>query len=471
MVGLSGSELLAVMDAALDALADGRLALETDAEQLRLLVAGLRVGARLHAWQTQLTAQLDAREVTSREHGTSTTTWLADRATLTSREAGRLLAQGRQLERFRHVGDAALAGTVSPTQADAITGVLDKLPTEFSTEAVHRAQALMVGFAATHNSTELRRLSRHLLEVVAPDLCDQLEAERLEREYAQALRDRHLTFTPDHHGSVLIRGSLPICEAEPFIRIVDAYATHIQRADQEDRLHAHGETTTELVTPAMRRADGLIAMIADHQRRELAPGHGGDRPRVVVTLAYDQLLRMAIEAGMVAGQHSGDGGLVAGPRQTSGGSLAGHLVGSGEPIPAGVLRRWLCDADLLPVVLGGASEVLDVGRSERLATPAIRTALEVRDQGCVFPGCEKPPQACQAHHITPWWAGGATSLTNMVLVCPQHHGIVEPGHNPTADRWQVRLRPDQVPEVIPPRRVDPHQRPRLHARFLTALRR
>ncbi len=443
MVGLSGGELLAVMDAALDALGDGRLALEPDADLLRLLVAGLRVGARLHAWQTQLTARLDAREVTSLEHGTSTTTWLTDTATLTSREAGRLLAQGRQLERFRHVGDAAAAGTVSPTQADAITGVLDKLPADFPTEVVDRAQTLMVGFAATHNSTELRRLSRHLLEVVAPDLCDQVEAERLEREYAQAQRDRHLTFKPDHHGSVLIKGSLPICEAEPFIRIVDAYAAALTRDT-----HDAPDPTAELVTPAMRRADGLISMINDHQRRELAPGRGGDRPRVVVTLAYDQLLQAATNAGL----------------------LAGHLVGTGEPIPAGVLRRWLCDADLLPVVLGGASEVLDVGRTERLATPAIRAALEVRDQGCVFPGCDKPPQACQAHHIIPWWAGGATSLTNMVLVCPQHHGVVEPGHDPTADRWQVRLRPDQLPEVIPPRRVDPHRRPRCHARFLTPLR-
>ncbi len=437
------------MDAALDALGDGRLTRESDADQLRLLVAGLRVEARLHAWQIQLTARLDAREAASREHGTSTTTWLADRATLTGREAGRLLAQGRQLERFRFVGDASLAGTVSPAQADAITGVLDKLPPDFSTEAVDRAQTVMVGFAATHNSTELRRLSRHLLEVVAPDLCDQCEAERLEREYAQAQRDRHLTFKPDHHGSVLIKGSLPICEAEPLIRIVDAYAAHLQRANQEDGLHANGETPAELVTPAMRRADGLIAMIADHQRRELAPGHGGDRPRVVVTLAYDQLLQAAIGGGL----------------------LSGNLVGSGESIPAGVLRRWLCDADLLPVVLGGATEVLDVGRTQRLATPPIRAALEIRDQGCVFPGCDKPPQACQAHHIIPWWAGGATSVVNMVLVCPHHHGIVEPGYDPTADRWQVRLRPDQLPEVIPPRRVDPHQTPRRHARYLTPQRR
>jgi hypothetical protein len=145
-------------------------------------------------------------------------------------------------------------------------------------------------------------------------------------------------------------------------------------------------------------------------------------------------------------------------------------VGTGEPVPASVLRQWLCDADLLPVALGGSSEVLDVGRLQRLVTPAIRAALELRDGGCVFPGCDKPPQACQAHHIIPWWAGGPTALWNLVLLCPHHHGIVEPGHDPTADRWKVRLRDNRIPEITPPRRVDATQRPRLHARFLTIRR-
>jgi hypothetical protein len=140
-------------------------------------------------------------------------------------------------------------------------------------------------------------------------------------------------------------------------------------------------------------------------------------------------------------------------------------VGSGEPLPAGVLRRLLCDADLLPAVLGGPSQVLDVGRAQRLVTPSIRAALELRDGGCVFPGCDKPPHACHAHHLQPWWAGGPTALQNLVLVCAHHHGIVEPGHDPTADRWRVQLRADGLPEVVPPRRADPGQRPRLHSRF------
>ena len=102
----------------------------------------------------------------------------------------------------------------------------------------------------------------------------------------------------------------------------------------------------------------------------------------------------------------------------------------------------------MPAVLAGPSEVLDVGRTQRLVTPGIRAALELRDGGCIFPGCDKPPHACHAHH----------------------HPIVEPGHDPTADRWQFDFRADGTPQVIPPKRVDPTQRPRLHARFLTPRR-
>ena len=206
---------------------------------------------------------------------------------------------------------------------------------------------------------------------------------------------------------------------------------------------------SEYVTPAMRRADALLAMAHHHSQTALAPSHGGDRPRIVITLAYETLAGVAAQAGVLAGQ----------------------LTATGEPVPAGVLRQLLCDADLLPAVLGGASEVLDVGRTRRLVTPPIRTALELRDQGCIFPGCDKPPQDCHAHHLTPWWAGGRTSLSNLVLACAHHHGIIEPGHDPTADRWHARVGDDGTAEVIPPLRVDPNQRPRRHARLREALAR
>ena len=453
--GLRVGQMLAVIDAALDALGGDRLRLADDAERLEVLRAAVRVEARLHAWVASLAAGLEADQVVWRAHGTSTSTWLAQAVNLTHREASRMITSGERQARLPVVGAAALAGDVLPGQAEAIGEVLDRVGDELPGEELVRAQELMVGFAATHTSTELRRLAGRLLEVVAPEVAEVSEAKRLEREHRQAMRARFLTFTPDHHGSVLIRGSLPVVDAEPLVRIVGAYASAQRGLDVLDPAAGY-------VTPAMRRADGLLAMVAHHAQGALAPSSGGDRPRIVITLSYDKLAKTAIDAGLLSplGRTA-----VSTPAPAGSPGLAGRLVGTDEPVAASVLRRLLCDADLLPVVLGGASQVLDVGRTQRLVTPAIRAALEVRDAGCVFPGCDKPPAACHAHHLTPWWNGGATSLANLVLVCPHHHGIVEPGHDPTADRWQLRLRPDGVPEVLPPVRVDPVRRPRVHARF------
>ncbi|MGC3955139.1 MAG: DUF222 domain-containing protein [Propionicimonas sp.] len=227
---LDASGLLAVIDCAVTQLSDPRHQLAPDHEQLDLLCAALQKHARLDAWLHQTAARLEAREAAWNEHGTSTATWLADVANLTRREAAALIGSGHEQVRFPIVGDAAFAGQVLPTQATAITHVLDQLPPEFPTETVDQAQELMVGFAASHNSTELRRLTGRLIEVLSPETAEALEASRLEREERQARRSRHLVFTPDHHGSVLIKGSLPVMAAEPLIRIVEAYAAAEKRA-------------------------------------------------------------------------------------------------------------------------------------------------------------------------------------------------------------------------------------------------
>ncbi len=64
----------------------------------------------------------------------------------------------------------------------------------------------------------------------------------------------------------------------------------------------------------------------------------------------------------------------------------------------------------MPMVLGSDSMPLDVGRQHRLATAAIRDALAQRDQGCAFPGCDRPPRYCQAHHIREWLDWGETKV-------------------------------------------------------------
>lgn len=99
------------------------------------------------------------------------------------------------------------------------------------------------------------------------------------------------------------------------------------------------------------------------------------------------------------------------------------------------------------MVLGSHSEVLDVGRTRRLVTPALWTALIARDRHCTFPACTRPPVMCHAHHLTHWADGGPTTLDNLALLCSHHHRLIH--HSP----WQITLHPtDHHPQFHPPPR-------------------
>jgi Domain of unknown function (DUF222) len=93
----------------------------------------------------------------------------------------------------------------------------------------------------------------------------------------------------------------------------------------------------------------------------------------------------------------------------------------GETIPASQARQMACNANLIPVVLGGDGQVLDVGRAHRLATVAQWQALMVRDGGCVIAGCDASAVWCEAHHGTEWEHGGETNLNNLWTYCTNHH--------------------------------------------------
>lgn len=110
-------------------------------------------------------------------------------------------------------------------------------------------------------------------------------------------------------------------------------------------------------------------------------------------------------------------------------ALKGALVGAGqtltgESLSAGQVRRLACTAELVPVVLGSGSQVLDLGREVRLATPGQQQLLWLRDQGCSVPGCTVPATWCDAHHVSWWSRGGATDITNLALLCGRHHTLV-----------------------------------------------
>jgi uncharacterized protein DUF222 len=179
-------------------------------------------------------------------------------------------------------------------------------------------------------------------------------------------------------------------------------------------------------TCAERQGDALVDVLRLAANSTDLPSEGGERPTVVVTMPLDTLRE----------------------------ELGAALLGDTALIPPWIARRLACDCGVIPAVLGSASEPLDLGRKARTVPTALRRALILRDRGCAFPGCTVPARWCDAHHIQHWADGGPTCLPNMVLLCGTHHDLI---HHST---WAIQMRDDGLPEFIPPRFIDPHQRPR-----------
>lgn len=252
----------------------------------------------------------------------------------------------------------------------------------------------MVEFADEFGPVELLRLGWRLLETVAPDRADDIMAEKLEREEAAANKTRGLSLSADGHGSMTLKGRLPISEGEELAAVLNAHA----ESRWKSHLDEHGSDAGPK-DKSLLMADALMVVVRQHQAHRAAPTQGGDRPRVMVLLSLTALIS----------------------------GLDMMTLGSGACITATEARRMACDCDLIPSVLNAHGVPLDLGRSARLVTPALRAALVARDQGCVFPGCDRRLIECEAHHVQPWWADGPTSLDNLVLLCPRHHRKVEPG--------------------------------------------
>ncbi|SDS58424.1 HNH endonuclease signature motif containing protein [Actinopolymorpha singaporensis] len=137
-----------------------------------------------------------------------------------------------------------------------------------------------------------------------------------------------------------------------------------------------------------------------------------------------------------------------------GGGGSARILGlRGEPVSVATIRRMACDANIIPVVLGGNGEILDIGTADRFFTEPQRRALAIRDGShCHFPGCHVPERRCVAHHMTAWEQFGPTDLANGVLLCKTHHTFVH--HK----GWQVRMGNHGHPEYIPPEWVDVRRR-------------
>ncbi len=149
-------------------------------------------------------------------------------------------------------------------------------------------------------------------------------------------------------------------------------------------------------TPAARRADALLDLVS----RAVSAPDGVPRQAktsLVVTIGLDALQGRCRGAGMTMDD---------------------------EALTAGTVRRLACDAQVIPVVLGAAGEVLDQGMARRLFDRAQIRNLWLRDRHCTFPGCSRPAAWTDAHHLVHWADGGPTDIDNAALLCRAHHSVV-----------------------------------------------
>ncbi len=182
---------------------------------------------------------------------------------------------------------------------------------------------------------------------------------------------------------------------------------------------------------------------------------GDDDPRSAGRRRVDALVTMARVAMAAVGRSGPDGSARARPSMTAVVDWAtltngapGRLDGSYTGLmTASTIERLLCDCDVSRVVLGPDSVPIDTGRESRVVNRAQRRALSVRDGGCRFPGCTRPPAWTDAHHVVHWRVGGRTDLSNLILLCDYHHHLV---HRPG---WIVKFDGDDA-HFIDPRGVE-----------------
>ena len=277
-------------------------------------------------------------------------------------------------------------GDVSQDKARVITQALDAIETDpaASGEDLVLAEKLLVDYAARLTANELKIVGRRILAEIDPERFEAAEAQALHREEERAQRRTFFTSRDNGDGTVDIQARVSRAVGLRLRTILDSLAQPRKLSAEDKGVKA----------PYDRLLGHAFARVIETYDVDELPRHGGHATTVFITMSIDQL---RADLGTAA------------------------LGFDGEKITAAEARRMACNVDLVPVVLGTDSEILDLGRTARLAHPIQHRALRLRDQGCQAEDCDAPAAWTEAHHLKPWSEGGRTDMANMVLLCSSDH--------------------------------------------------
>ena len=327
------------------------------------------------------------------------------------------------------------SGDISSRAATIISLSLDRVRRVSAPEDAARMEHALTRTAVENDPDFLTRIAKRWTDALDQD-GDEPDEQELRHRQGAFIRRAHRGL---HHLEIF-------ATTEQFEHLLTVMNTATNpRTGVASGPDADDAASAELLdqrTRPQRHLDGLVGGCKAALAAGDLPAAGGLRPQVMVTIDYRDLLDRL-------------GG--AGPETRAPGSNAGTLMFTG-PITASTVRKIACDADLIPIVLGGKGRILDIGRASRVFPPHVRKAITARDQGCAFPQCTIPAPWCEAHHINYWSRGGSTGTGNGTLLCSHHHHVIH------KEQWTIQLR-SGVPWFIPPPHLDPRQVPRRNRYF------
>jgi hypothetical protein len=331
-----------------------------------------RASELLEAERLRRLADLERRGVHLRDGHLSAASWYATTFRVGWGQAKSDLRTARSVEEMPDTKKALEAGDVSLAAAKMLVQAREADPEAFS-----RCEPDLVEAARVHNMRDLQRVLTGWRQMVDRERGLDAEAE---------LRDMRRLFTSRTFGGMVrVDGDLDPETGETLLTALRAVMDAEAPSGADDSR-----------SPAQRRADALGEVCRQWLGNADRPQVGGERPHVTVTVSAEALRDMEGSADL-------------------------EFVG---PVPIEAARRMSCDASIVRVVTAGSSEQLDLGRRTPVISAAQRRAVVLRDRRCRFPGCDRPPEWCDAHHILHWADGGPTDLGNLILLCRRHHTML-----------------------------------------------
>ncbi len=361
-------------------------------EERAAWLAGLRqVADATESVFTQTLAAFDANGDGETLHAaSSSTSWLRGALRLASGDAServRLARGSRDL--LADPVDALTAGEVTYDQVRAIERAVRVIPEHQREDAV----TVLTDLAKQADVQAVRVAGQRLRFVTDPDGSLSASEKEFERRY--------LNLSPLLDGMTALDGLL---DPESATMLNTALSPFLVPAGKEDKRSA-----------SQRRADGLVELARTGCDHSLLPEIAGQRPHLDVLCPLETLVPDVSTSS-------------AGPEPARLPSAP-----SGGLITSIAVKRIACDADIARVLMGPDSIPVDIGRRQRLFTFHQRRAMSLRDGGCRFPDCHRPPAYTDAHHILSWLDGGPTDLCNGCLLCRFHHRLVHEGG------WRIRV--------------------------------